>query len=263
MSKTKTNAVHAQFDPMDLERNEPGVAERGRLEGVHEDPTTDPEGAAVRANPDAGNMFPAFVFEDFELSKRMGNGQPWADGKEHLVPKRHTIEQIMELHEHGLQPEIFQGMKQRASEQDAYRVERLLTGYRLILSSDDDRMRAFDVMRSIGDICNRKLAERAVRKYQLISALSRANIQDGKMPDFVEKSEERAAKASLEAGIWALVHGTLWLETDYSGSPQYYVRGQVVFALNDQAKFFEQNYRRESVMERASSDDYAKMALLY
>lgn len=255
---------HLQFDPADLERKEPGEGiDYTPLSRVIDDETTDPDGVAARAAPDRDSMFPQWVFNDFELSNRMSNGGKWADGKSHLVPKESTVKQVMECHEQGMQPEIFYGSKVRAEKNEPEFVAKLLKGYRFILEGEEDGQRRFDMMRSIGDICNRKLAERAYQKYRLLDSLARANIQDGQMPDFVEKVEERCAKASAEAGVWCLVHGTLWLENGYKNTPRYYVAGQIRFALNDTARYLDTNQRQQSAVQRAESHDYSKMALLY
>jgi hypothetical protein len=262
-AQSSPNAKHLQFDPSTLERSEPSMPERGLLEGANEDPTTDPEGAERRADPEAGNDYPSFVLEDYEMSDRMSNGRKWDDGRKHLIPKQITLRRVYDLHESGMKPETFLEMKRRAHREQEQLVTQYLTGYRHIVDNDDPR-EVFEVMRSIGDICNRALADRAVRKHQFISMSDRMKMNDdGSMPESLEKAETSMRIASEKAGVWTLVHNTLWKELGWKGEPRYYANYAIDVKLRDLAKYFEDNFRRTSSVERAQLSDYAAQALLY
>lgn len=257
--QNKSNTKHLAFDPSELDRDEPLPKPRGRLD-IPDDPQGDPDGAEARANPIQTSDFPNWVFSEFELSNRDARGQLWSDGKQHLRPTDQTIQRAMDIHQEGLRNLV--GIQKRAMDNEGDRIGVLLAAYGMIINPEESQ-RAYEVMRSIGDIANRALAARAHRKFQYVSMLDRLTIDPGKdMPEYVDRAEARMADASMEAGIWTHVHRMLWKDVDYKGEPRYYVESQLLYELGQQARWVEDNNRKPS-MSRANAEDYQKMVANY
>lgn len=252
MSKSKTKNI--QFDPADIERVELETHVKTQHEDYTDDSQGDPEGAARRAANVERQLYPDWVFSDYELSTSNIWGKRNPDGKPHLVASSSTIQAILNCHDSGMsnQKEI-EGMYSLTSEAD---VTTLVNHYIQIMDVVGSTQH-FAVMRGVGDATTAALAERAYRKYLYRSAYDRAlrtTNANAALPEYVENLETRGMEAAAKAGLWHQVHKELWSYTQWKGSPKYYVENEVKLRLVNAAKYIEANHKAVEPIKPTMAD---------
>lgn len=254
MSKSKTTV--RQFDPNELETKEPSTPERNLDTKMHEDVTTDPEGAATRRNPDAGQSFPGWVFGDFEESKTNYWGSKWADGRSYLIPRKATVGSIMAIHEDGLDNLVL--IAERAKKEDETTYQALQASYTGLICVVPSRHH-FSIIRGLGDAVTTLLGERAYAKYRYIQALESQRPDDNSNTDYVDDIATKMQEASYDAAMWWSVHQDAWKEAEFRHEPKYpRVENAIAMRLINVASYVEKKHRITNTAKPVT-DDYKKL----
>lgn len=251
----------AQFDPRDVETKEPD-SDNPRItldDKIAEDPTTDPEGAAQRANPNAGANFPMWVYGDFQESKLDYWGRPFQDGRAHLIPRKTAVLAVLELHTDGLDNLI--SLATTGKKEDPKSYDLLHTSYTTLVEMVESRHH-FGIIRGLGDQVTTLLAERAYAKHRYLQALD-SQRPDSDNNDFVEKAFDAASQASIDAGIWWQIHQDAWVAAGFSSTPTYpRVENAIAMRLINVAGYIEGKHRNTEARRPLTSDRKALVANL-
>ena len=148
-----------------------------------DDTQGDPEGAEVRAHARFERVdYPEWVFGNFKLSKTTYYGKPWPDKSEHLVPREATIQEILEIHEQGMQGEFLDNCLTMGVKMNRFEI---LKQKYLELVDEAPVDLQFGIMRGLGNSVEEALAKRAVSKFRFSEAADRANMDKDNEYDLV------------------------------------------------------------------------------
>lgn len=238
VNQLNTGNVHPDVLKQIDQRNEPlesaNAVDNERMLKVVDDPTTDPDGAARRA--DTADAFPAWVLEEYRVSPHTYWGRPHADGKEHLIPKESLVKAVIQTHVDS--NEYLGKMLElcvQGSNMGSHKA--LLDSYTFMFGSADKSYH-FIMMGSLGSMVRTAFAERAFTKYAFLSALRRQK-PDVELPEFMGFLKERMIVASAMCGTLYTVHRTCWDLCEYKGIPEYRVENEIKVRLANEAKRLE------------------------
>lgn len=259
MSK-RDNTVHTQFDPTELESKEPGAPERTRqLDEITDDSLGDHEGAARRASTDISDEFPEWVYRDYELKRTNYYGNPWHDGKAHLVPKATAIASAMDVYRASLEtlPKAEEAAMKDTNYGPMYTT--IFDAY-VGMIHELGAAHHYDIVASVGDIATNALARRAYQRAKLMEQMARQRADD--TSDRLENAQDRAIEASYRAAIWVKLYRTLYAECQWKGEPQF-SEGRIRSAIVREYAGFAQRYieptHRNTKAEAATLGDHAKL----
>jgi len=248
-----SNVPYDFFDPQDLPSHEPGaIKDNTPLAGLVDDEQGDPEGAERRLKPTANEQFESWVLIDFEASERTYWGKKWPDGKVHLIPRKTTVQRVIDIHMSSwkyVSKSIDMAM---AEKRDEY--TKIRNHYLGIIAEADSRYH-FQILKGVGQTAQTMLAERAYRKDLYLTALNRVKPEEDPNPEFLSTAAARMEQAAIDAGFWVSLHMELWREMEWDGTPTYYVENDIIFRLVQSAKYLDENYR----ITRASQPGHADL----
>lgn len=245
---------HAQFDPHDLPTTEVEYKIKSELDDQQDDPTTDPEGVARRASREGRELFPIWVFDEYETSRTNYWGKPWADGQLHLIPRKSTVRDVVVTHEHG-----GDALTQLANRYAKTVVDPFVAATCEFLDNSSMSTK-MNFMRGFSNTVEAALAERAYQKYLYERQLNRPDAQES----YIEDLETRALEASQSAGDLYATHLKLWEHLGWSNEPQYNrIENAIALRLTNAAKWIDENKRIEvSKTVGVKVEDRKKLALL-
>lgn len=228
------NQISDRKEPMELAIEQD---QGSRVAKLPDDPSTDPEGAARRA--DSAEAYPPFILQDYKLSKTNYWGKVWPDKLEHLIPKNSLVAAVMQVAKDS--EKNYGGMLALATGKDNIGNFNLIkNAYTCMIAGVDDQFK-FPLMRALGNLTNQALAERAFQKYMYMQAASRH--EEGKdEPEWMLGMKDRMIKASAIAGTYVMVHGECWTMCEYKNSPSYMLDNEIKLRLTNNAKFLEDRF---------------------
>lgn len=242
-------AKHNQFDPMEVDRVELEYPKETMHEHYNDDTHGDPEGAERRSQRDT--LFPDWVYRDFELSTKTYYGKPVEGGKQILIPKKVTIEEIWKVHENGIKvkEEIDNCLKLGTMQPD---YKDISLSWMMVFENTPSSEQ-YPIMFALGRLVDEKLAERAVRKYQFLTALDRPN----QNKEYLDRTYENAMQAAGRAGMYVMIHREIWKFLQWKNEPQYLgVRQAIEWSQIRYAEYLDKQHRNESNVKQATMNDY-------
>lgn len=207
------------------------------------DPTTDPD---ISKRQTTQNDFPGWVFYEYKLDKVNLWNKPWPDGKEHLVPKKQFIANIVGMHIEG-ENTIGKMIELALMPTNIGNTNILLSAYTTMFVGID-KPYIFPQMQSLGRIAQGALARRAFDKYAYLSAAERwENSQDAKdnkdEPEWLGSMYTRMLEAATQAGTWCRVHSECWHILEWKNNPTYNnVENEIKLLAVNQARWIEDNH---------------------
>ena len=238
MSK-RDSTQHIQFDPSEVESKELVTEPRTRqLDEISDDELGDHEGAARRASTDVNDEFPEWVYRDYELKRTNFYGNPWHDGKTHLVPKTSVITDAMEIYRDSLEtlPKAEDAAMKDINYGPMYTT--IFDAY-VGMIHELGAAHHYDIVASVGDIATNALGRRAYQRTKLIEQMQRQRADD--KTDRLENSQDRAIEASYRAAIWTKLYRSLYAECQWKGEPTF-SEGRVRSAIVREYAGFAQRY---------------------
>ena len=208
------------------------------LSQLVDDPSTDPEGAARRAEGNA-EAFPPFILADYKLSPVSFWGKPWPDKLEHLIPKTALVTSVLQVAK--LSENNYGGMLALATgSSNKSNYDHIKQGFEAMMLGLDKEY-IFPLMRQLGNLTNQALAERAFQKYMYMQAASRQD-ESKPEPDWLLNLKDRMMKASAMAGTYVVTHGECWKIAQFNGTPRYTLENEVKLRLVNNARYLENNF---------------------
>lgn len=253
MARKKSAAKADHFDPTELETNELTTSVKTTQDDYTEDPAQDPEGVEARSGTEHKEMFPFWVLDEFEVSPNNLWGREWPDGGEHLVPRQTTIDAVIHTHEaHSTDEGWATGMRKLALTHIAS-IKAHQENYESIFSEvSSETGEQFQIIRSVQNIVQALLAERAYKIYLFRKAAGSVRDQTKPLPDYVEKAQERMYLAATTAGVWYEVFMHLHQYAGYKNEPRFYVENDIRNRLVNVANYHDTNNRAAGVTANAS-----------
>lgn len=210
-----------------------------------QDATTDPD---ISQRQTTQNDYPGWVFQEYMLHRNNLWNKPWTDGKEHLVPKKQFLANIMGMHTEG-ENTIGKMIELALAPTNLANTKILLDAYTTIfLGVDKDLI--FPQMQAIARITQSSLARRAFDKYAYLAAAQRWD--DGQQakngedePEWLNAMQTRMIRAATLAGTWCRVHSECWALLEWKNNPVYspvMIQNEINLLAVNQAKWIEDNY---------------------
>lgn len=255
------NPDHSTNIRRDLDtRDEPLISaqavDQERLLKAVDDPTTDPEGAANRAS--SSEAFPAWVLEEYRLSKSTYWGKPNADGKEHLIPKESLVKAVIQVHIDG-EATIGKMLDLSLGATNAVNYKTMMESYELMFMTMDKNY-LYPMMNGLSNMTRAAFAERAFTKYSFLSALARQK-PDTDLPEYMDFLKERMLQAATMCGTLVAVHSKMWSIMEYKNSPTYLVDNEIKLKLCQNAKFLETRNKPVEAPKPSAEDQRSLAAL--
>ncbi len=225
-----------------------------------QDPTTDPD---IIKRQTTQNDYPGWVFYEYLLSKYSLWGKPWPDGKEHLIPKKQFIANVVGMHIEG-ENTIGKMIELALAPSNLGNTNILLSAYTTMFVGVD-KPYIFPQMQSLGRIAQGALARRAFDKYAYVSAASRWDSNPESLnsdePEWLKNMESRMLEAATVAGTWCRVHSEMWHILEWKSNPTYHnVENEIKLLATNQAKWIEDNYGPVKAEKPTISDKRALAA---
>lgn len=216
-----------------------------------DDTQGDPEGAEVRAHARSERVdYPEWVFGNFKLSKTTYYGKPWPDKGEHLIPREVTIQEILEVHEQGMQGEFLDNCLTMGAKMNRFEI---LKQKYLELVDEAPADLQFGIMRGLGNSVEEALAKRAVSKFRFGEAADRANMDEDKLSDLFQRAMNDAEKAG--ALMW--IHRAAWQSLQWKSEPKYTrVKNSIVLEQIRAAEYIDKTYGTKDQVKRAKLKEY-------
>lgn len=210
-----------------------------------QDPTTDPD---ITQRQTTQNDYPGWVFQEYLLHRNNLWNKPWQDGKEHLVPKKQFLANVMGMHTEG-ENTIGKMIELALAPTNLGNTDILLSSYTAIFVGVDKDL-VFPQMQAIARITQNALARRAFDKYAYLSAADRwdnsTQAKNGEPePEYITNMQTRMIRASTIAGTWCRVHSECWHLLEWKNNPVYspvMIQNEINLLAVNQAKWIEDNY---------------------
>lgn len=218
-----------------------------------DDTQGDPEGAEQRAAGAYDRLeFPEWIFGNFKLSPNTFWGKRWPDGKEHLVPRERTIEDILAVHESIMTEEKITGALKLGLAMPGFAA---LKDKYLDLITEATGQIQFGVMRGLQNTTEEALARRAVTRWRYNEAHDRKNTTDEQL----QKIFDRAMADSETAGALIMIHREAWRLLQWKNEPNYMrIRNAVIMEQVSSARWMETTYGNKDSVSRATEREYSE-----
>lgn len=209
-----------------------------------QDPTTDPD---ITQRQTQQNDYPGWVFQEYILHRNNLWNKPWQDGKEHLVPKKQFLANIMAMHTEG-ENTIGKMIELALAPTNLGNTNIILSAYTTMFVGVDKEF-VFPQMQNLGRLTQNALARRAFDKYAYLSAAERwdgdprnANQDE---PEWLTNLQTRMIRAATIAGTWCRVHSECWHLLEWKNNPVYspvMIQNEINLLAVNQAKWIEDNH---------------------
>ena len=237
------------IDPRDLQTRKELLPAQETTEDMYRpDTIADPEGVARRAE----NLeYEPWVFNNYQLSRVDVYGYAWPDSKMHLIPTKSYIQDIMQTYKMLMTDESYMTVCLEAGKKDED-FETIKSAYTSLVSSiQDGNGKLWPITKSITEICQNALAERAYRYHIYQEANARAEMQSdtAEMPDWLLPKETNFSDSSRIAGIWLSVYQAVqnitgYKSLDFTSEISLNITEKNVKKLvAKSAKYVEENYK--------------------
>lgn len=261
LEQLTVNPDHSTNIRRDLDtRDEPLVSaqavDQERMLKLVDDPTTDPEGATTRAS--SSDAFPAWILEEYKLSRSSYWGKPNLDGKDHLIPKESLIRAVIQVHKNG-EETIGKMIELAHGTSNAVNFKAMMESHEFMFMTMDKNF-LYPMMNGLNNLTRGAFADRAFTKYSFLSALQRQK-PDTDLPDYMDFLKERMLQAAAMCGTCVAVHSKMWTIMQYKNSPTYTVDNEIKMKLVQNAQYLE---KRNKPIEapRPSAEDQRSLAAL-